>query len=138
MTNIFKLTPTQSARRGRASRVLALDGLNAGLLVAFADRTGRRCLKDRWRGAGQIARLPASNRPPAVSLRDWFAPLTIPAWPDGNTLRWSAMGARRLLSDPAADQVVLHGDMHHGNVLHFGENGWLAIVFEGAARGPSL
>jgi hypothetical protein len=32
-TDIFKLTPTQPSRLGRASRILALDGLNAGLLV---------------------------------------------------------------------------------------------------------
>ena len=25
------------------------------------------------------------------------------------------------------DVVVLHGDIHHGNVLNFGERGWLAI-----------
>jgi streptomycin 6-kinase len=25
------------------------------------------------------------------------------------------------------DIVVLHGDMHHGNVLNFGSRGWLAI-----------
>lgn len=25
------------------------------------------------------------------------------------------------------DVVVLHGDIHHGNVLDFGERGWLAI-----------
>jgi streptomycin 6-kinase len=31
-----------------------------------------------------------------------------------------------LLDDPGA-QVALHGDLHHGNVLDFGERGWLAI-----------
>jgi streptomycin 6-kinase len=25
------------------------------------------------------------------------------------------------------EKVVLHGDMHHGNVLNFGSRGWLAI-----------
>src|SRR5476649_205762 len=33
MTDIFKLTTTQPSRPGRASRILALDGLNAGFLV---------------------------------------------------------------------------------------------------------
>ena len=34
--------------------------------------------------------------------------------------------AAGLLDDPR-DAVVLHGDLHHGNVLDFGERGWLAI-----------
>jgi len=33
VTDIFKLTTTQPSRPRRASRILALDGLNAGLLV---------------------------------------------------------------------------------------------------------
>lgn len=67
------------------------------------------------------------GRPPLVSLRDWFAPLTNPSWPDESILRLAATVAKDLLSAPAIDQVVLHGDMHHGNILHFGEQGWLAI-----------
>ena len=35
------------------------------------------------------------------------------------------MIARRLLDD--ADAIALHGDLHHGNVLDFGERGPLAI-----------
>ncbi len=34
--------------------------------------------------------------------------------------------AQALLADPR-DVVVLHGDIHHGNVLDGGERGWLAI-----------
>lgn len=37
----------------------------------------------------------------------------------------AAVIARRLLDD--ADATVLHGDLHHGNVLDFGERGPLAI-----------
>jgi hypothetical protein len=33
VTDILKLTTTQTSRPGRASRILPLDGLNAGLLV---------------------------------------------------------------------------------------------------------
>ncbi len=36
------------------------------------------------------------------------------------------MIARRLLDSPI-DQVVLHGDLHHGNVLDSGGRGWLVI-----------
>lgn len=34
--------------------------------------------------------------------------------------------ANVLLSSPH-DAVVLHGDLHHGNILDFGTRGWLAI-----------
>jgi len=34
--------------------------------------------------------------------------------------------ANDLLNEPI-DQVVLHGDIHHGNILDFGAKGWLAI-----------
>jgi streptomycin 6-kinase len=34
--------------------------------------------------------------------------------------------ANVLLSSPQ-DEVVLHGDLHHGNILDFGTRGWLAI-----------
>ena len=34
--------------------------------------------------------------------------------------------ARQLLAEPR-DVLVLHGDLHHDNVLDFGERGWLAI-----------
>jgi streptomycin 6-kinase len=39
--------------------------------------------------------------------------------------------AQRLLAAPQ-DVRLLHGDMHHGNVLDFGELGWLAIDPKGA------
>jgi streptomycin 6-kinase len=38
----------------------------------------------------------------------------------------SAAAAERLLVGPR-DIVALHGDIHHGNILDFGERGWLAI-----------
>lgn len=34
--------------------------------------------------------------------------------------------ANVLLSSPH-NEVVLHGDLHHGNILDFGTRGWLAI-----------
>jgi streptomycin 6-kinase len=44
----------------------------------------------------------------------------------GGILRVAAEAASRLLR-AQHDVVVLHGDMHHGNVLKFGSRGWLAI-----------
>jgi streptomycin 6-kinase len=41
-------------------------------------------------------------------------------------LRHAAKTARELLDAPQ-EVGVLHGDLHHGNVLDFGPRGWLAI-----------
>ncbi|KVL48724.1 aminoglycoside phosphotransferase family protein [Burkholderia territorii] len=76
-----------------------------------------------------VARLHAHRAPEppeAVPLADWFhALLSHDAGDD--VLRRSAATAHRLLAAPPVDDVVLHGDIHHGNVLHFGDRGWLAI-----------
>jgi streptomycin 6-kinase len=37
------------------------------------------------------------------------------------------MVADALLSEPR-EQVVLHGDAHHSNILDFGGRGWLAMI----------
>jgi streptomycin 6-kinase len=44
----------------------------------------------------------------------------------GGVLRVAAETAADLLATQR-DVVVLHGDMHHENVLRFGSRGWLAI-----------
>jgi streptomycin 6-kinase len=65
--------------------------------------------------------------PPALPpLTKWFEPLGRAAEEQGGILRIAAETASRLLSTQR-DVVVLHGDMHHGNVLRFGSRGWLAI-----------
>ncbi|MCE4062357.1 phosphotransferase [Pandoraea sputorum] len=69
----------------------------------------------------------AIQRPAVVPLGAWFEPLTVSSWPDDHLLHLSAATAKDLLSAPLMDEVVLHGDIHHGNILHFGERGWLAI-----------
>jgi streptomycin 6-kinase len=56
----------------------------------------------------------------------WFEPLGRAAEAQGGILRTAAETASQLLSTQQ-DIVVLHGDMHHGNVLRFGSRGWLAI-----------
>lgn len=64
--------------------------------------------------------------PPLVPLRVWFRQL-LAVGPDADDLhRRAADIAAELLDDPR-DEVVLHGDVHHGNVLDFRERGWLAI-----------
>lgn len=64
--------------------------------------------------------------PNLVPLERWFEELRPAASAQGGVLVRSAEAARELFASPR--QVgVLHGDVHHGNVLYFGERGWLAI-----------
>ncbi|MEN0085012.1 MAG: aminoglycoside phosphotransferase family protein [Leifsonia sp.] len=77
--------------------------------------------------AGQ--RLHAAGTPPRPAglfpLRRWFRDL-IDREHDDDLLAEARATALDLLAHPAGD-VVLHGDLHHGNVLDGGERGWLAI-----------
>jgi streptomycin 6-kinase len=68
------------------------------------------------------------GRPPPelLPLQRWFEELEPAAARHGGILRQAAAAARELLAEPQ-DLVVLHGDLHHGNVLDFGPRGWLAI-----------
>jgi streptomycin 6-kinase len=63
---------------------------------------------------------------PLVDLRTWFRLLFEQADALGPLHRRGADLAGALLDDPR-EPVALHGDLHHGNVLDFGERGWLAI-----------
>lgn len=69
---------------------------------------------------------PAPPPPGLLSLTDWFEGLWAPAAQRGGILLRGAAEARRLLGEPR-DVVVLHGDLHHGNILDGGSRGWLAI-----------
>ena len=76
------------------------------------------------------ARLHAPRRrpppPTLVPLARWFRELEPAAARHGGVLRLAAATARDLLAVPR-EVVVLHGDLHHGNVLDAGPRGWLAI-----------
>jgi streptomycin 6-kinase len=61
-----------------------------------------------------------------VPLPRWFEALAPAARIHGGLLAQADTVAQALLADPR-DVVVLHGDIHHGNVLDGGERGWLAI-----------
>lgn len=118
-----------------AARVLELDGdavlleraLGPGSLARMA-RTGRddeaSCIL-----CAAAARLHAPRDRPApelVPLERWFRALEPAAAAHGGILARAAAAARELLSAPR-EVVVLHGDLHHDNVLDFGARGWLAI-----------
>ncbi|ARC56065.1 hypothetical protein AS850_03120 [Frondihabitans sp. 762G35] len=74
--------------------------------------------------AAPVAEAPAE----ALPLDAWFAGLIeAPAGSLPTSLARGAARARDLLAATTPDEVrVLHGDVHHGNVLRFGER-WLAI-----------
>jgi streptomycin 6-kinase len=64
--------------------------------------------------------------PELIPLPRWFEALEPAAARHGGVLSLSAAVACELLAEPS-EVVVLHGDIHHGNVLDFGPRGWLAI-----------
>jgi streptomycin 6-kinase len=118
-----------------AARVLATDGdallmeraLGSQSLASFA-RDGRDDEATRILCAA-AARLHLPRRRPAPELPPltaWFAELTPVAASQGGLLGRADAVARHLLADPR-EEVVLHGDLHHDNVLDFGPRGWLAI-----------
>ncbi|MEZ0168102.1 APH(6)-I family aminoglycoside O-phosphotransferase [Microvirga sp. TS319] len=77
---------------------------------------------------GTAARLHAPRRNPFPELHpleSWFQPLFHLASKHA-ALAPAAETARQLLAAPCA-VGPLHGDLHHDNVLDFGERGWLAI-----------
>jgi len=70
---------------------------------------------------------PKVTQPPQlVSLANWFQALLSAESLENNILSQAASVAAGLLASPQ-DIVILHGDIHHGNVLDFGKRGWLVI-----------
>ncbi|WP_104474373.1 aminoglycoside phosphotransferase family protein [Microterricola pindariensis] len=86
-----------------------------------------------------VARLhePRPAPPALVSLERWFAELFEHADAGGAGYLRGADLAAELLDEPG-DIVVLHGDVHHGNVLDFGGRGWLAIDPKGLSGTPAF
>lgn len=118
-----------------AARVYAHDG--DALLMERA--TGRRSLMRMALDGeddevsrivcGCLAHLHAPRHkplPPLLPLHEWFASLRPAAEREGGIFLDCLATADALLADPQ-DEVVLHGDIHHHNVLDFGERGWLVI-----------
>ncbi len=70
----------------------------------------------------------ASGEPPdgLVGLGHWFRELFAHAETRGGFFARAASVARALIDDER-EIVVMHGDLHHGNVLDFGDDGWRAI-----------
>ena len=64
--------------------------------------------------------------PELIPLERWFAALWPSAERYGGLVAVAASTARELLDAPR-EATVLHGDLHHDNVLDAGEQGWRAI-----------
>jgi streptomycin 6-kinase len=117
-----------------AAQVLAREGeallleraMGAGSLAQMArggeDDEATRILC----AAGERLHAARAAPPPAtlVPLQIWFRQLWPAAEAHGGLYVKSATAARALLDEPREVSVV-HGDLHHGNVLDFGLRGWL-------------
>jgi streptomycin 6-kinase len=79
---------------------------------------------------GVVAKLHAQREAPwprdLVPLDRWFAALRTAAAREGGIFARARVVADDLLAT-AEPARPLHGDIHHDNVLDFGERGWLAI-----------
>jgi streptomycin 6-kinase len=99
------------------------DAALAGMARCGADDEASRII------CGVAARLHAPRSvvpPPAMPLADWFTALHRAAERDGGLFAAGDRVARALLAD-LRDQTLLHGDIHHFNILHSPTRGWLAI-----------
>jgi len=119
-----------------APRVLAVDG-EALLLERIP--LGRSLAELARNGGDDEAmrilcavgdRLHAPRTQPAPDslfpLASWFRALAPAAATHGGIFNLSLEVSRKLLAQPQ-DIVVLHGDLHHNNVLDGGDRGWLII-----------
>ncbi len=147
---MLKLAHWSEEERG-ADLLVALDGHGAarvlrrhGAAILLERATGDRNLvsmvadgqddeatrticdaADRIHGASADV-LDAEDPPELLELQTWFQHLFAYADRLDAFHRRGADVAAELLDDPR-EPVVLHGDLHHGNVLDFGQRGWLAI-----------
>ena len=130
-----------------AVEVLAQEG--PALLIARAAGTRSLAAMARAGDDAEAARIicdvaarlhtPRGRAPPAhcLQIARWFEALWPVARRERGLLAEGARHARALL-DGQYDIVVLHGDLHHDNVLDFGARGWLAIDPKGLIGEPAF
>jgi streptomycin 6-kinase len=108
-----------------ADDALLLERATVGRDLAEMARSGQD--DEACRILCEVAgRLHTSRPPPDLHpLEVWFQPL-FDLTDQHACLAKAAATARQLLSE-ARCISALHGDLHHENVLDFGERGWLAI-----------
>jgi streptomycin 6-kinase len=143
---MLKVAPHPEEKRGGAVMAYYAGGGAAAVLahddeaVVLERLDGPRSLAAMARGGEDeaacrilcdtAARLHAPRAGPLpaviIPLDQWFADLWPRAAAAGGFFAEAAAIARELLAG-SAPAVVLHGDIHHGNVLDGAERGWRAI-----------
>lgn len=76
---------------------------------------------------GELHAARSGNPPELIPLARWFRDLESGAKRYGSDLLARCARVSRELLAAQQDVVVLHGDIHHSNILDFGPRGWLAI-----------
>ena len=99
-------------------------GTLADLPRAGADDSATRILCNV--AAGLHRPRPPTPPPTLKPLDVWFRALWTAGEVHGGPFARAAQAAQSLISAAQAP-CVLHGDLHHDNILSFGDRGWLAI-----------
>lgn len=132
---------------GGAAQVLAFEG--DALLLERASDAGRLIeltKRDHDDDATRIicatvARLhvPRAGHKPAdlVPLNVWFRELERASAKYGGIFAKASVAANELLAQ-AAEPIVLHGDIHHRNILYDDMRGWVAIDPKGLLGDPAF
>jgi streptomycin 6-kinase len=113
----------------RQGQAILLERLTGARSLAAMARGGEDDAATRILCAAAAAlHAPRPTPPPKslVPLPIWFRALAPAAARHGGVLLEADACARALLASPR-DAVVLHGDIHHDNVLDGGPRGWQAI-----------
>lgn len=112
----------------QASGAIVLERLSSEPSLKAMALSGRddEATRILCRAAAKLHNKAAHDLPPLFSLERWFRALGPMAARYGGILREGASVAERLLTDQR-DVVVLHGDLHHENLLWSEQRGWLAI-----------
>lgn len=113
------------ARKGQALLMTRAQGARSLTAMAMAgdDDAATRIL---CRVAARLHACPGKPPFELVPLAEWFAPLTA-AGSQGNAIIDLAAAIALELLESEIEPAVLHGDVHHANVLDFGGAKWLAI-----------
>ena len=129
-------TNTNTNTNAGAAQVLAQEGRALLMERACGDQSLIAMVRSgRDDAASRIlcqvaARLHAPRLQPVppglMTLERWFEPLLLAAPVHGGVFARAAEIAANLLAAPQ-EVGVLHGDIHHGNVLDAGAQGWVAI-----------
>lgn len=158
---VLKAQPPQDESRAEVAALAALDGRGAVRLL-WADADAGFALLERVQPGGTLEALEdddeATRIIAAVMRQLWIQPPSHPALIP--LARWGAAFPRHLAEHPADDPIprdliiaawdtwrdllatapaprLLHGDLHHGNVLRSGD-AWLAIDPKGVIGDPAF